>query len=223
MTLARLNRPEDYERVLWNKVRDAQPNISPLARSMNLTDAGPLDHTRALPEPGEGVDINLYLDLHLKLGERLRAKGWLSPVNQVAGICMLGRWCAERNLTEKANALLNRAEEVSAGMLLGRLYVADLQRLLGHEDAAQRIEEELLGYDLLPLPRVTAALEHLAAQQGAGMSDAAAFRVASYSNDPRVLPQALRHAIAKGMKTEQEDLAERLRKVTTLFSPNANK
>lgn len=217
--LARLKRPDDYERLLRSKARETRPNIAPQYRSTNLGATNPINHTDTLPEPGDVDDINRYIDIHLNVGLHLRSEGGLSPVNQVAWICMLGEWCAKRGLIDRASALLKQAEELSVGMFTGRLWVADLHRLMGNKDAAERIEQELLNLDLLPLPRVLAALEVLAATKGRAQADAVAFRVAGYSNHPQVLPQALRHARAKDLKKESDEIAERLRKVSTLFLP----
>lgn len=217
--LARLKRPQPYERLLRLKARETRLNISPLYRTSYVDAATPTDHTDTLPEPGEVDDINRYIDIHLNVAVQLRQEGSLSPVNHVAWICTLGEWCAKRGLNDRASALLKQAEELSAGMFTGRLWVADLHRLLGNKIAAEQIEQELLDLDLLPMPRVPAVLEVLAATKGRAAADAVAFRVAGYSNHPQVLPQALRHARANDMKKEQDDIAERLRKVSTLFLP----
>jgi hypothetical protein len=217
--LARLKRPQPYERLLCLKARETRLNISPMYRTSYIGAITPIDHTGALPEPGDVDDINRYIDIHLKVGLLLRQEGGLTPGNQVAWICMLGEWCVKRGLNDRASALLKQAEELSAGMFTGRLWVADLHRLLGNKDAAERIEQELLNLDLLPLPRVLAALDVLAASKGRAQADAVAFRVAGYSNHPQVLPQALRHARAMNLKKEADEIAERLRKVSTLFLP----
>jgi hypothetical protein len=219
--LARLKRPQPYERLLRLKARETRLNISPLYRTSYIGATTPTDHTNTLPDPGDVDDINRYIDIHLNVAAQLRNEGRLSPVNQVAWICMLGEWCAKRDLKDRAAALLKQAEELSAGMFIGRLWVADLHRLLDNNAAAGQIEQELLDRDLLPLPRVLAALEVLAANKGRAEADAVAFRVAGYSNHPQVLPQALRHARANNLKKESAEIAERLRKVSTLFLPPA--
>ena len=48
-----------------------------------------------------------------------------------------------------------------------------------------------------------------------------AYRLADYTNDPQVLTRALRHAADEEMRQNYLDLAERLRKVGTLFLPPA--
>ena len=89
---------------------------------------------------------------------------------------------------------------MSEGMLTGRLWIADLHRLLGEEEPAADIEAGLLRHDLLPMSRVPSALKAVAAKEGQAQADAIAYRVASYSNHPEVLPLALRHAREQGLK-----------------------
>jgi len=219
LVLAQLNRPEDYERLLWYKRESKRIRRSPINVGMNISTTAPMNNIGALPEPENVADINRYIDIHLNVGERLRREGVLSRENQVAEICMLGEWCANRNLKERVSALIKRADKMSAGMLTGKLWVADLHRLLGNEDEARQIELELLSHDLLPMPRVPAALEVLAASKGRAQADAVAFRVAGYSNHPKVLPLALRYAREQGLKKEYYEIAERLRRISTLFLP----
>ena len=115
--------------------------------------------------------------------------------------------------------MLALADEMSDGMQTGRLWIADLHRLLGQEEQATAIECELLRHDLLPMSRAPAAIKATAAKEGQARADAIAYRVASYSNHPEVLPLALRHAREQGLKDEARDLALRLHKVNTLFLP----
>ena len=108
-------------------------------------------------------------------------------------------------------------------MLTGRLWVADLHRLLGGNDRANAIELELLRHDLLPVSRVPGALAAVAGNESQDRADAIAYQVAAYSNHPQVLPQALRHARTQGLKEEYGRLAERLTKVATTFLPQGKK
>lgn len=233
--LARLNRPDDYRRVLTRRALLEQ--CSPLQRSASvpvmtesdvqvpyqnygsLTGPSLEDHTHALPEPDQVGEIDRYIDIHLEVCAWLRARARLSREHHVARICMLGKWCAERGLRTRAAALLETAGELSAGMLTGRLWIADLHRMLDQEEQAAAIERELLRHDLLPVSRIPAALEVAAKMEGRARADAIAYRVATYSNHPEILPSALRHAQSQDMKPEARDLAERLRKVSTLFLP----
>jgi hypothetical protein len=219
VTLARLNRPQDYERLLLKKNEEVRVIRSPLNRGMNVTPVSLVDNTAALPEPGEVVDIDRYIDIQLEIGRRLRQNGILSAENQLAQICMLAQWCAARGLGDRANALLEQADKQGAGMLIGRLWVADLQRLLGKDAAAQGIELELLEHDLLPLDRVPSALAALERNKGRSAADAAAYNLAAYTNDFAVLTRAARYAAEDEMRHEYLDLTERLRKVGTLFLP----
>jgi hypothetical protein len=227
VALARLNRPDDYKRVLtrralverWNL---PQSSISPYGyRPSQGSTSGPSveDHTRALPEPDQVQDIGRYIDIHLDVSTWLRAHGQLSREAHVARLCMLGKWCVERGLQTRAGELLTLAEKNSDGMLTGRLWIADLHRLLGREEPAAAIERELLRQDLLPMPRVPAALKAIAENEGQAQADTIAYRIATYSNHPDVLPSALRHAQTQGPKEIARDLAKRLRKVNTLFLP----
>ena len=220
VVLARLNRPDDYERLLWTKNAEIlRINRSPYNLGMNI---GPLtapDPTGALPDPGQVDDIGRYLDSHLAVGRRLRLAGLLSPETQLAQICMLGQWCASHRLDARAAALLETAQELGTGMLTGRLWLADFQRILGKDLAAADIELEILDQDLLPMPRVPAALDTLERRKGRAAADATAFRLARYTNHPQVLARALRYAADEEMKQDYLALAERLRKVGTLFLP----
>lgn len=219
VALARLNRPEDYERLLWLKSMGLRVGRSYLNMSMSISPMPLMDNTNALPKPGQVDDIGRYIDIQIGLGRRLRSKGILSRESQVAQICMLGQWCHLHKLDDRAAALLRRADEMSEGMLSGRLWVADLHRLLGDDAVAEQIELQLLGLDLLPFPRVPAAIDALALKAGQGAADAAAFRVARYSNHRDILLRALRYARDQEMKQEYLDLAERLREVSTRFLP----
>ena len=219
LALARLGRPEDYHRLLWKKNFAARIVRHPLNLGTNIAPEPLLDDTAALPEPSEVADIGRYLDIHLAVGEQLRREGVLSPESHVARICLLGRWCAARGLDERAAALLETAVELSTGMLTGRLWVADLQRLLGKNAEAEEIELELLRRNLLPMPRLPAALAALARTSGQAAADAAAFRLTRFTNHPEALAPALRHVLGEEMKQEYLDLAERRREVGTLFLP----
>ncbi len=219
VALARLDRPGDYERLLWRKNTESRIRRSHLNMSMNISPMPLMANTNALPEPDQVDDIGRYIDIQLSLGQRLRRKGILSRESEVAQICMLGQWCHSHNLGDRATALLERADKMSVGMLSGRLWVADLQRLVGNETEAEQIELELLDHDLLPFPRVPAALDMLARKAGRVAADATAFRIARYSNHPNVLPRAFRYARDREMKQEYLELAERLREVSTLFLP----
>lgn len=232
VALARLERPDDYRDVL------AQQTLLELAGSAkprqvisvmrdgtrHYGDSGsnsmsPGNHTGALPEPAQVAQVERYLDIYQEVYAWLRGIGRLSRENYVAQLCMVGEWCVARGLMGRAGELLALAESESDGMLTGRLWLADLHRLLGQEEQAAAIERELLRHDLLPLPRVPAALQRVAAGEGQLQADAIAYRIASYSNHPVVLPLALRHARSQGLKEETRDLDERLRKVSTLFLP----
>lgn len=219
VAVARLDRPDDYERLLRRKGMGTEPSRPPYDKSIRFPTLKMMDNTGALPEPNQVKDINQYVAIQMKLAGQFRQKGVLSLEGHVAGICVLGQWCVDRGLKKQAAALLKQADTLSAGMLSGRLWVADLNRLLGNKDAAEQIELVLLSYDLLPLPRIPAAMEVLAAKNGQAHADAVAFRVARYTNHPKILPRALRHAQLKGMRTAYLDIAERMRKVNTLFLP----
>ena len=219
VALARLQRPDDYERLLRRKGMGTEPYRSPYDKSIRFPATTLMNNTGALPAPNQVRDITQYITIQLKLAEEFRRKGDLSLEGQVAGLCVLGQWCVDHGLNTQAAALLKQAAKLSTDILSGRLWVADLNRLLGNKDAAEQIELVLLSYDLLPLPRIPAALDVLAARKGQAHADAAAFRVALYTNHPKVLPLALRHAQLKGMRTAYLDIAERMRKVNTLFLP----
>ena len=181
--LARLGRPEDYERLLWKKNEELRVNRSPLNLGMSLGSVPLLDNTRALPEPGQVVDVNRYIDIQLAVVRRLRQEAVVGPEFELAQICMLGQWCAGRDLATRAMALLEQAEKLGTGMLTGRLWVADLQRILGKDPAAVEIELGLLGHDMLPLDRVPAALDAIDGRKGKPAADAVAYRLADYTND----------------------------------------
>jgi tetratricopeptide (TPR) repeat protein len=218
--LARLKRPDDYERLLWRKNAEIlRINRSPYNLATSTAPLTAPDDTGALPNPDQVDDIGRYLDIHLAIGQRLRLEGLLSPENQLARICMLGQWCAGHGLKERATNLLAQAEKLATGMLTGRLWLADLQRILGNETAADDIELQLLTDDLLPMPRVAAALDTLERSKGRNAADAMAFRLAGYTNHPQVLARALRHAAKEEMRPDYLDLAERSRKVGSLFLP----
>lgn len=219
--LARLGRPEDYERLLWKRNEELRVNRSPLNLGMSIGSVPLLDNTRALPEPGQVVDVNRYIDIQLAVIRRLRQEAVVGPEFELAQICMLGQWCAEHDLASRAVALLEQAEKLGTGMLAGRLWVADLQRILGKDSAAVEIEAGLLGHDMLPLARVPAALDAIDGRKGKPAAAAVAYRLADYTNDPKVLTRALRHAADEELRQSYLDLAERLRKVSTLFLPPA--
>lgn len=107
-----------------------------------------------------------------------------------------------------------------SGWTLGVTMAQDGMKVSGTITAAGRgATDKRRLHAMLCERSVMGALEVLAATKGRDAADAVAFRVAGYSNHPQVLPQALRHARAKGLKKEQDDIAERLRKVSTLFLP----
>jgi Ca-activated chloride channel homolog len=234
VVLARLNRPQDYKRVLTRRMlfepqnpRLQRPSMSILAprgyiiysRFGSTSKSDLEDYTGALPEPDQVEDINRYIDMHLEMIAWLRGLGRLNRESYIAKICMLGKWCADRGLKTRAASLLALAGKNSKGMLTGHLWIADLHRVLGQEEPAAAIERELLRHDLLPMARVPAALKTIARKDGQANADAIAYRIASYSNHPEILPMALRHTRVRGLKEEAKDLAERLHKVSTLFLP----
>ena len=239
VALARLDRQDDYRRVLARramleqclrpKISSAIETAEPPNTLASPTDFGTItgppleDLTRALPEPGQVADIQPYIDIHLEVISALRASGQLSREDHLARICMLGKWCAGHDLRPRAEELLKTAETLSTGMLTGRLWVADLHRLLGGNDRANAIELELLRHDLLPVSRVPGALAAVAGNESQDRADAIAYQVAAYSNHPQVLPQALRHARTQGLKEGYGRLAERLTKVATTFLPQGKK
>ena len=217
VALARLGRPDDYGRLLWRKNMDTRVQRSPLNLGMNIGELAIIDNTGALPEPGQVPDVGRFLDIQLGIGKRMRQEGFGSAENQVAQICMLGQWCHERGLGERAGTLLKQAEDLSREMLYGRLWVADLQRLLGMDATAEEIELDLLRKDLLPMPRVAAALAALERTEGISRADASAYRLSRFSNHPEVLARAVRYAREQELRQEFIDLAERQRQIHTLF------
>ncbi|MGB0743904.1 MAG: hypothetical protein ACPGSB_05195, partial [Opitutales bacterium] len=219
VTLARLDRTEDYKRLLWKKNADIGLPLSPFQRSVRIASPPPVNNTAALPEPGQVEDVARFIDIHLEMGQQLRREGLLSAENQLAQICMLGQWCINRGLDTRAAALLDQAERLGTQMYLGRLWVADLQRLLGRETDAQQIELELLDHGLLPMERVPGTLDILEEKDGRMTADAAAYKLSAYSNNFEVLTRAARYAAAQELGEEYIDLTQRMRKVGTLFLP----
>lgn len=216
IALARIDRLDDYRNVLYRRAfLDQQKKLDQycVAPTAFATD----DYSRSLPEPDQVTDIGRCIDIHLAIHTRLREHGIINRETHVAQVCLLGKWCADRGLKTRAMELLNAAVELGEGLLTGRLWVADLHRQLGDEEAAVDIERELLRLELLPVARVPAVLKVVAADEGQDQADTIAYRASAYSNHPELLPMALRHAQNAGLKEEAADLSQRIEKLERLI------
>lgn len=217
--LARLNRPDDYQRLLWKKNKDSVYIRSAINVSMSVSPMNLIDNTGSLPDPSQVDNINTYLDIHRKIINRLRSQGLLDIQSQVTSLCILGQWCIKYNLTTEANKFLQEAEKLSKNLLTGKLAVSDLQRLLKKDDLAKNAEINLLKYDLLPIPRLPHTLKNIKEKYGQNKANFEAYRQSRFTNNPEVLELSLKHVENEKLKAEFLNISERIRLVKTLFLP----
>ncbi len=171
-----------------------------------------------LPPANRMKDPARYVDAVVAALEAPRTDGTLSQAGVTHLLCLVGDWCVENSLREKAEAILQRAREQAGPPGEHWLWIADLARLSGASAVAVELETKLLEADLLPVVRVPALLDAVEAARGREAADKLAIRVATYSDHPVVLKRAIRQSRAAGDLAAANRYEERLQKVSAASS-----
>ncbi|MGB9625954.1 MAG: hypothetical protein ACPMAQ_13955, partial [Phycisphaerae bacterium] len=167
-----------------------------------------------LPPANRMKEPARYVDAVVAALDGPQTEGSLSQAGTTRLLCLVGDWCVENGLREKAGAILRHAREQAGPPGEHWLWIADLARLSGAPAVAVEVETKLLEADLLPVARVPALLDEVEAARGREAADRLAIRVTTYSDHPAVLKRAIRQSRAAGDLAAANEYEGRLRKVS---------
>ena len=171
--------------------------------------AGFLDVRSFLPEP---VAAREAVVLARALGKGFETL--LTGHNLARARIQLAGWLAQAGEKKEARALVQTALPVQADLGADdRLVLADVARLIGDLDVAYGIEKALLEEKALNIPRAVDLLEEMVRREGEAAADAAALRLAEYTDNPPILIRAARAASKAGDKDGARKILERLEAV----------
>jgi hypothetical protein len=147
----------------------------------------PLDARHVLPDAADMSHPGLYLDALLTGIDLHRAAGVIDRAAAVRTACLAGIWCLENEREAEAIKVIHQARAWSGPHGEEGLWIADLAWAAGRPAEALEIETALLESDRLPVPRIPALLEAVAAREGREAAERLARRAAAYSGHPGIL------------------------------------
>ncbi len=170
---------------------------------------GPLDVRSFLPEPGAAKETVV---LARALGKGFEAL--LTGHNLARTRIHLAGWLAQAGEKKEARTLVQAVLPVQADLGANdRLVLADTARLIGDSDIAFGIEKALLEEKALNIPRAVDFLEEMARREGDTAAEAAALRMADYTDNLPILTRAARAATKAGNQDGARKILERLEAV----------
>ncbi len=186
---------------------DEMIRLCPLAYG----DSFPADALRALPPPTGADDrCRQAVDLVSAAVDRAVADDRLSRPHAVRALALLGNWCLQAGMSERAARIVTSARS-SAGDVPGEswLWVADLAAGI---DPAQALamEKALLNARRLPIARAVDLLDRIERAEGQVAADRLALAASAYTDLPEVLERALREASRQKDQAAAARLAARL-------------
>jgi len=176
-----------------------------------------IDCERWLPEHASAEAAAALSEHVTAVIESKIAGGQCLPAVGVRTLCLLGRWCVDNGLKPDAEMLLRRAKELAGPVSEPWLWLADLARLSGADDAAVSAELALLGAEMLPIARLPDLLHVIEQRDGQVAADELAVQAAKYTSHPEVLRRALRDA----ERRDDQDSARGYRQRATVWAKGA--
>ncbi|MBN2491193.1 MAG: VWA domain-containing protein [Planctomycetes bacterium] len=170
------------------------------------TGAGlPVSLAALLPEPAQAREPARTAAL-LEEGFARLAKGAALARVRIR----LAGWLVRAGDREAARAMMERAVEERGERASDALVLADTARAVGEDGLAYRVEKELLERDALNVRRAPGLLEEIARRENEAAADAAARRLAGYSDHPPILVRAAEAEFRAGRADAARACVDRL-------------
>jgi Ca-activated chloride channel family protein len=214
--LPRVHRACAYTEAIRGNSDALGEHVTQLIRLFASTygDWNPLDPMQCLPAASRLKEPGKAADLIERFVRRAVEAGSLSRTHATHTLALLGQWCVQNKLTDKARELLAEARSFAGDRPSERwLWVMDLARQVEPGSGLQ-LAEAMLAAGQLPIPRVAAALDEVQRAKGRQAADELALKVAEYSDYPTVLERAIRGVRTSGDSDMSRRLEARLRAIT---------